>query len=177
MDRRLAKAGLGARARVFAEDAKDALPRLGPDGVFKRAYLLFPDPWWKKRHAKRLVMGDVFMEQVARLLMPGGELFVETDVEERAHMYTAQISLSPHFSPAGDAEGAPEMAEKSVQTREARASTARSRTAYRCTGFATAESKFWRNLILAESNPDRIQYWPNLIEAQSDHWGTHWAPP
>ena len=120
VDRRLAKAGLGARARVFAEDAKDALPRLGPDGVFKRAYLLFPDPWWKKRHAKRLVMGDVFMEQVARLLMPGGELFVETDVEERAHMYTAQISLSPHFSPAGDAEGAPEMAENPYNARSPR---------------------------------------------------------
>jgi tRNA (guanine-N7-)-methyltransferase len=59
VDARLAKRGLAPRARVFAEDAKHALRRLGPDGAFKRAYLLFPDPWWKKRHEKRLVMGDV----------------------------------------------------------------------------------------------------------------------
>jgi tRNA (guanine-N7-)-methyltransferase len=120
VDGRLAKRGLGARARVLAEDAKFALPRLGPDGVFQRAYLLFPDPWWKKRHEKRLVMGDTFLEQVARLLVKGGELFVETDVEERAQMYAAQISYSPCFAPFGDHEGAPEMAENPYGARSPR---------------------------------------------------------
>src|ERR1700678_2902977 len=39
VDGRLAKHGLAKRARVFAEDAKLALPRLGPDGVFRRVFL------------------------------------------------------------------------------------------------------------------------------------------
>src|SRR5215470_8479649 len=78
VDLRLAKAGLAKRARVFAEDARFALPRLGPSGAFKRAFLHFPDPWWKKRHQKRLVMGDAFVVEIARLLEPGGELFVQT---------------------------------------------------------------------------------------------------
>src|SRR5690242_1261284 len=39
VDARLAKQGLGDRARVFAEDAKDALRRLGPDASVRRAFL------------------------------------------------------------------------------------------------------------------------------------------
>src|SRR5580658_1546684 len=61
VDGRLAKRGLAARARVFAEDAAHALPRVVPDGSVRRVFLHFPDPWWKKRHAKRLVMKDAFL--------------------------------------------------------------------------------------------------------------------
>jgi tRNA (guanine-N7-)-methyltransferase len=120
VDGRLAKRGLASRTRVFAEDAKHALKRLGPDGVFKRAYLLFPDPWWKKRHEKRLVMGDTFLEEIARLLERGGELFVETDVEERAELYSTQIAHSPSFSPAGDEPGSPRLAENPYGARSPR---------------------------------------------------------
>jgi tRNA (guanine-N7-)-methyltransferase len=120
VDARLAKRGLAPRARVFAEDAKHALPRLGPPGAFLRAFLHFPDPWWKKRHQKRLVMGDVFLDEVARLLAPGGELYVQTDVEERAQQYEAQILASPHFIAAGDAEGSPRMADNPYNARSPR---------------------------------------------------------
>jgi tRNA (guanine-N7-)-methyltransferase len=105
VDARLAKRGLGARARVFAEDASRALVRLGPDGSVRRVYLHFPDPWWKKRHQKRLVMRDAFLAQVARLLEPGGELFIQTDVQERAAEYAHMVELDPRFVPAGDAPG------------------------------------------------------------------------
>jgi tRNA (guanine-N7-)-methyltransferase len=120
VDARLAKAGLAPRARVFAEDAKVALPRLGPDGVFARAFLHFPDPWWKKRHAKRLVMGDVFMDEIARLLARGGELYVQTDVEERADQYEAKILSDARFEPAGDSPGSPRMAENPYDARSPR---------------------------------------------------------
>ena len=104
-DARLAKQGHAARARVFCEDARQALPRLGPDGVIARVFLHFPDPWWKKRHTKRLVMGDVFLSEVARLLVPGGELYVQTDVEERAELYDRVVTAHEAFEPAGDAAG------------------------------------------------------------------------
>jgi tRNA (guanine-N7-)-methyltransferase len=120
VDARLAKRGLASRARVFAEDAKSALPRLGPDGVFKRAYLHFPDPWWKKRHTKRLVMGDVFLTEIARLLEPGGELYIQTDVEERAQQYEAQVLACESFAPFGDAEGSSRMAENPYGARSPR---------------------------------------------------------
>jgi tRNA (guanine-N7-)-methyltransferase len=97
VDGRLARAGLSARARVFAEDARLVLPRLVPDGSVRRFFVHFPDPWWKKRHAKRMVVGDVLLSEVARLLEPGGELFVQTDVEERAAAYEERVRATGLF--------------------------------------------------------------------------------
>lgn len=90
VDNKLKAAGLGARARVFSEDARSALPRL-PAGSLSRIYIHFPDPWWKKRHEKRLVVNPTLLPNVARALVPGGELFVQTDVEDRAAEYQAAI--------------------------------------------------------------------------------------
>jgi tRNA (guanine-N7-)-methyltransferase len=117
VDARLKAKGLGSRARVFAEDALYALGRLGPDASVRRVFLLFPDPWWKKRHQKRLVMGDVFLEQIARLLEPRGELFVETDVEERADQYEAAIVASERFAFAGDDPSSPRMVDHTYDAR------------------------------------------------------------
>ena len=79
-------------ARCFAEDAGLALPRLGPDGVASFVAVHFPDPWWKKRHAKRLVVQDSFIAELARLLAPGALLLVQTDVEDRAAAYYERLA-------------------------------------------------------------------------------------
>jgi tRNA (guanine-N7-)-methyltransferase len=108
VDGRLAKQGLGKQARVFAEDAKDALPRLSPDASVEVFYLHFPDPWWKKRHAKRLVLELSVLDQIARLLKVGGALFVQTDVLERAAQYEALLRADARFDAAGDVAGEPD---------------------------------------------------------------------
>lgn len=82
VEQRRARLGLG-NARAFHGDAREALTRLRPDGGVARVFVHFPDPWWKKRHAKRRVVDGGLTDEVARLLRPGGELFVQTDVEER----------------------------------------------------------------------------------------------
>ena len=120
VDERLAKAGLHARARALNTDAREALSRLGPDASVSVVYLHFPDPWWKKRHEKRLVMGAGLLESVARLLVPGGELYVQTDVEERAQLYEATILQNPAFVPAGDVEGSARLAENPYGARSPR---------------------------------------------------------
>jgi len=109
VDARLAKQGLAGRARVFAEDAKQALSRLGPDEILRAVFVHFPDPWWKKRHNKRLLLDEALLLQLARLLAPGGELFVQTDVADRAREYEALIDAAPAFRPAGDAPGSPRL--------------------------------------------------------------------
>ena len=106
VNERLARHGLADRGRVLADDARLALPRLDPSGAVDRVYFHFPDPWWKKRHQKRLVVGGAVIDEIARLLRPGGELFVQTDVEERAALYETQITGHSAFEPYGD-EGAP----------------------------------------------------------------------
>ncbi len=120
VDGRLARAGLASRARVFAEDAKAALVRMHPDGIARRVFMHFPDPWWKKRHEKRLVMGDVFLTQVTRLLAPGGELFIQTDVEERADQYEALLRDLRGVTPDGDAPGSLRLAENPYGARSPR---------------------------------------------------------
>jgi tRNA (guanine-N7-)-methyltransferase len=69
---------------AVAGDAREILPRLQPDAGLTRAYLHFPDPWWKTKHQKRRVLDELFLSQMARLLHSGGELFVQSDVEDRA---------------------------------------------------------------------------------------------
>ena len=120
VDARLAKHGLASRARVFAEDAKLALPRLRPDASVRRVFVHFPDPWWKKRHHKRLVMGDLLLDEISRLLEPGGELFVQTDVEERAEEYEALLRVDARFEPAGDVAGSARLLENPYLARSHR---------------------------------------------------------
>jgi tRNA (guanine-N7-)-methyltransferase len=98
VDNKLKAHGLGARSRVFYEDARTALPRL-PAASLSRVYIHFPDPWWKKRHEKRLVVNANLLPDVVRALVPGGELFVQTDVEDRALEYEAAINAAPGLAP------------------------------------------------------------------------------
>lgn len=100
VDDRLRARGLGDRARVLAEDAKSALPRF-PDACARAVFVHFPDPWWKKRHHKRLVVTSQLLTQVCRVLCPGGELFIQTDVSERAEAYAELVASEPRLVPTG----------------------------------------------------------------------------
>ncbi len=110
VDERLAKAGFGGRARVVCEDARAALERLDPNGGVSRVFIHFPDPWWKKRHQKRMVVVDPLIEQIARLLRDQGELFIQTDVPERAQIYEQRVADWAAFVPYGDTRGSARLA-------------------------------------------------------------------
>jgi tRNA (guanine-N7-)-methyltransferase len=119
VDQRLSKLGFGARARVFCEDARYALPRLVPDASVRRFFAHFPDPWWKKRHQKRILLGGPVIDQIARLLERGGELFMQTDVEERALGFESAVGADPRFAAYGDA-GTARLAENPYGARSPR---------------------------------------------------------
>ncbi len=55
-----------------------------PSGVLKRVSIQFPDPWFKKRHQKRRVVQPELVNNLAHYLGVGGEVFVQSDVEEVA---------------------------------------------------------------------------------------------
>ena len=107
VDARLAKRELHHRARVLCEDARLALVRLTPDGCLDRVFVHFPDPWWKKRHQKRLVVVDPLIVEITRLLKDDGELFVQTDVPDRAVQYRARIAAHEALEDAGAIENNP----------------------------------------------------------------------
>src|SRR3954468_15198529 len=96
VDNRLRERGLGERARVLAEDAKAVFPRF-PNACARAVFVHFPDPWWKKKHRKRLVVTPELLAQVCRVLTPGGQLFIQTDVSERAVAYAELVAGEPRL--------------------------------------------------------------------------------
>ncbi|MBK7932150.1 MAG: tRNA (guanosine(46)-N7)-methyltransferase TrmB [Acidobacteria bacterium] len=52
-----------------------------PDGILQMVTIQFPDPWFKKRHAKRRMVNAELIDAVVRKLASGGRLFVQTDIE------------------------------------------------------------------------------------------------
>jgi len=62
-------------------DVRLQLPPLVEAGpVMDEIYILFPDPWWKKKHWKRRLFQPGFLEFLATALKPGGQLILKTDV-------------------------------------------------------------------------------------------------
>lgn len=120
VDDKLRARGLGERVRCFNGDAREVLPRLRPDGCLSMVFFHFPDPWWKKRHEKRLVLVDGTLAECARLLAPGGHVFVQTDVEERAAQYEEALAQTPGLAPAGDHPGSARLAENPYGARSNR---------------------------------------------------------
>lgn len=55
-----------------------------PDGRLQMATIQFPDPWFKKKHAKRRMVNAELVAAVADKLADGGRIFVQTDIEPLA---------------------------------------------------------------------------------------------
>jgi tRNA (guanine-N7-)-methyltransferase len=87
---------------VWAADARGVLPRVPPASV-ARVFMHFPDPWWKTRHHKRSLVGDGLLDEIARILAPAGEFFLQTDVAERAKLHVEALAQHASFVLAGEA--------------------------------------------------------------------------
>lgn len=64
--------------RVWDDDIRLLFPLI-PDGSLDKVFLLFPDPWPKKRHAPRRFINPDNLKVLARIIKPGGILRVATD--------------------------------------------------------------------------------------------------
>lgn len=92
---RAARDGIG-NVRLWPEDARLLLDAL-PDGCLDRVFLLFPDPWPKRRHADRRFIGPENLARLARVLKPGGELRVASDDPGYAAWTLMHLRRSPDF--------------------------------------------------------------------------------
>lgn len=52
-----------------------------PTGVLQTVTIQFPDPWFKKKHAKRRMVNAELVETVVERIADGGRIFVQTDIE------------------------------------------------------------------------------------------------
>ena len=70
--RHLENDGTAGRVRIFPDDARLLLDRL-PDACIGRLFVLFPDPWPKKRHHKRRLIDAETLAGFARIMKDGAE--------------------------------------------------------------------------------------------------------
>jgi tRNA (guanine-N7-)-methyltransferase len=83
--------------RVYGDDARDLL-RVLPDNALARVFVLFPDPWPKKKHQKRRLVGPHLFEMLARVVRANGELRVATDIADYARSILVSVQGQPWFT-------------------------------------------------------------------------------
>lgn len=64
--------------RVYDDDVRKLFQKI-PDDFFDKVFLLFPDPWPKKKHASRRFVNESNLKEIARVLKSGGLFRVATD--------------------------------------------------------------------------------------------------
>jgi len=64
--------------RIHEGDAREVIDVL-PDASLGRVFILFPDPWPKKRHHKRRFIQGATLDALARVMKYGAELRFATD--------------------------------------------------------------------------------------------------
>ena len=74
----------------------------GDRNPLQQVSIQFPDPWFKKRHQKRRVLQPELVGTLAEFLPPGGQVVVQSDVEEVAVDMCDRLTENPHFIRQGD---------------------------------------------------------------------------
>jgi tRNA (guanine-N7-)-methyltransferase len=82
---------------IHPGDARDLMDVL-PDGSVAQAFLLYPDPWPKKRHHKRRFVGPENLGQLARILAPGALFRVATDIPDYVRHTLEAIARDGRFA-------------------------------------------------------------------------------
>ncbi|HWB05195.1 MAG TPA: tRNA (guanosine(46)-N7)-methyltransferase TrmB [Verrucomicrobiales bacterium] len=94
--RKAARRGL-TNVRLLCLESSYALGWLLPDNCASRLHLLFPDPWPKKKHARRRFIQEENLTALHRVLAPGGELLFKTDHAAYFTEACETMDAGPHF--------------------------------------------------------------------------------
>jgi len=87
---------LQGRVRMHADDVHPLLEWLPPASL-SRAFMLFPDPWPKKRHRARRLFSPPLLDKMARILRPGAEFRFASDIADYAEATMAHATAHPDF--------------------------------------------------------------------------------
>lgn len=85
--------------KIYNNDARDLLEKL-PDNYLDRVFILFPDPWPKKRQNKRRIINEEFLTLLKSKMKKGGTLFFASDIENYVEWTMEKIQgiLTPTFN-------------------------------------------------------------------------------
>ncbi len=76
--------------RLHPGDVRDLFEVLAPASVAK-AFLNYPDPWPKSRHHRRRFVTPDYLKSLARVLVPGAEFRVSTDIPDYVRQTRAEV--------------------------------------------------------------------------------------
>jgi tRNA (guanine-N7-)-methyltransferase len=82
---------------VTNHDARDLMDVLPPASI-GRVFLLYPDPWPKARHHKRRFVNPPQIDQLGRVMAPGAELRIATDIEDYVRHTLERMTADPRFA-------------------------------------------------------------------------------
>jgi tRNA (guanine-N7-)-methyltransferase len=85
-----------ANIRVFADDARLLVAALPPASI-DRVFVLFPDPWPKRRHHKRRIISREMLDGLAAIMRDCAELRVATDDDGYLCWMLEHITDHPAF--------------------------------------------------------------------------------
>lgn len=80
--------------RIIHGSAIIALEEMFAQETFDFIHINHPDPWPKKRHLKRRLIQPEIVENLLRVLKPGGEIWLSTDVSEYLEWMEECLGLS-----------------------------------------------------------------------------------
>ena len=83
--------------RLHPDDARPLLRWL-PDASIARAFILFPDPWPKRKHVKRRLVNESLLAGLARVMPTGAELRIATDIADYARTILIAIRAEGSFA-------------------------------------------------------------------------------
>lgn len=83
--------------RLHPDDARPLLRWL-PAASIARAFVLFPDPWPKRKHVKRRLVNESLLAELARVMPPGAELRIATDIADYARTILIAIRAEGSFA-------------------------------------------------------------------------------
>lgn len=81
---------------VYPGDVRNMFDVL-PEASISRAFLLYPDPWPKKRHHRRRFVTPEFLDPLSRVLKPGAIFRVATDIPDYVRQTLEQVATRPDF--------------------------------------------------------------------------------
>jgi tRNA (guanine-N7-)-methyltransferase len=82
--------------RLHMDDVRDILRSVRPNSI-DRAFILFPDPWPKRKHRKRRLVNTSLLELLANAMRPGAELRIGTDIGDYARTMLEAFAVEPRF--------------------------------------------------------------------------------
>ena len=82
--------------RIHPGDVRDLFDVL-PAGSIGKAFLLYPDPWPKKKHHRRRFVTAEFLDPLAEKMTPGAEFRVATDIEDYVRQSLEVLTAHPAF--------------------------------------------------------------------------------